>query len=222
MVVTALFDPTDDLRHEGAAVEEWVFQCVAPDGSIGAVSGHRIVGDRLWYWAAVIRRGRPLLHVADWDVPRRADPYLVKGDGLWAEIGCDEPMSQWSVANETFASALDDPVEALGRGYGVPTPIAVDWEWYATAAVHPHGERGYEQPGVVHGLFEIAGEARVVHPEMTARRWHRWGDAVDVEPPGLPTERTVATAGWAPFAFPGATVVTWFVDAADLHWTTGR
>ena len=72
-----------------------------------------------------------MLHVADWHVPRRADPLLVKSDGLWAEHTCDAPMEQWTVANETYAAALDDPDDALGRAYGVTTALSWDLEWYA-------------------------------------------------------------------------------------------
>ena len=63
----------------------------------------------------------------------RADPFIVKGEALWAEHHCDAAMQQWSIGNETYASAIDDPDEALGRAYGDPTPIAFDLEWYATA-----------------------------------------------------------------------------------------
>ena len=77
--------------------------------------------------------GEPLLHVTEWDVPPRADPLLVKAHGLWAEHMCDAPMEQWTVANETYATALDDPADALGRAYGMPTAVAFDLEWYATA-----------------------------------------------------------------------------------------
>ncbi len=89
------------------------------------ISGFRIVGAIAWYWAALARSGAPLLHVADWHVPRRSDPLLVKGDGLWAEHTCDAPMEQWTVANETYAAALDDPDEALGRAYGVTDSVVV-------------------------------------------------------------------------------------------------
>ena len=85
-----------------------------------------------WYWAALTRTGAPLLHVADWQVPLRANPLLVKGHALWAEHTCDAPMEQWTVTNETYAAALDDPDDALDRAYGVPTALSWDLEWYAT------------------------------------------------------------------------------------------
>ena len=91
-----------------------------------------------WYWAALVGAGAPLLHVAEWDVPPRARSVPRQGAGLWAEHSCDAPMEQWTIANETYAAALDDPDEALGRAYGVPTAVAFDLEWYATAPA-PHG-----------------------------------------------------------------------------------
>ncbi|MEP4650709.1 MAG: hypothetical protein ABJ314_11035, partial [Ilumatobacter sp.] len=152
-----------DGRHPGS-IEEWVFSAWSPDGSLGAVSGHRIVGATAWYWAALARQGRPLLHITDFEVPVRADPFIVKGEAMWAEHFRDDPMTQWTVGNETYASALDDPTEALGRAYGVPTPIAFDLEWYATGAPTPiigdHVD-GYEQVGVVHGAIEVLGEPKI-------------------------------------------------------------
>jgi hypothetical protein len=203
-------DDRDELPHTAAAVEEWLFTCWAPNGSVGLLSGYRV--DRppgrpaapSWYWAALVAADHPLLHVAEWDVPARADPMLVKAPGLWAEHTIDAPMQQWTVANETYAAALDDPAEALGRGYGVPTPIAADLEWYATGAPTVLAD-GYAQDGVVHGLVELPGEPLHLH-EVPARRWHRWGPAL------APVELPLAyahTGQRAPFAFPDGTVADW-------------
>ena len=203
-------------RHD-AAVEEWLFACWVPLGGdgdpVGVVSGYRVLATDAvptsWYWAAVARPGQPLLHVADWAVPPRPDPLLVKGAGLWAEHVCDAPMEQWTVANETFATALDDPDEALGRGYGAPTALALDLEWYAIAPAEPVAEprgRGYRQSGVVHGVIELGGARRLELAEAAAVRWHRWGDALG------PAELAVAfahTGVRAPFAFPDGTVADW-------------
>jgi hypothetical protein len=214
-------DEASDGRHPGAAVEEWVFAAWTDDASLGVVSGHRIVGRRAWYWAALARHGRPLLHVADFEVPVRADPFIVKGEALWAEHHCVAPAQQWSIGNETFAAALEDPDEALGRGYGDPTPIAFDLEWYAVdlaTRLEPNGVRaaiefGDEQGGVVHGSIEILGEPTVELVEVPARRWHRWSaDGVDLAtaaegfgPLTLP-EVAAHTGVRAPFAFPDGNV----------------
>jgi hypothetical protein len=193
----------DEWRHGAAALEEWVFTCWTD--ALGVVSGYRIVGGGGWYWAAVARPGLPLLHVADWSVPLRSDPLLVKGDGLWAEHTCDAPMEQWTVVNETYATALDDPDEALGRAYGTPTAIAFDLEWYATAEPSDIAD-GYEQAGVVHGVIELAGTAGLHLDEAAAHRWHRWGDRLA---PVALREALAHTGVRAPFAFPDGTTADW-------------
>src|SRR3954454_15306385 len=150
--------PRDEQRHPEAPVEEWVFTCWLGDGALGALTGYRVLGRRSWYWAALVRRGKTLLHVTEWDPAVRADPLLVKAHELWADHTCDAPMEQWTVANETYAAALEDAADALGRAYGTPTPNAFDREWYPTAepVVRPGG---YSQRGVVHGTIELAAGA---------------------------------------------------------------
>ena len=203
----------DDGRHVAADVEEWVFAVWTQDGALGVISGHRLVGRIAWYWAALARAGRPLLHIVDFDVPVRvADPFIVKGEALWAEHTREAPMEQWTVGNETYASSLDDPDDALGRAYGDPTPIAFDLEWYATGRpaaldVSPDMSIGYEQAGVVHGTIDILGEAPVELTEVPARRWHRWTSgpvapgSSGFGPLELP-EAVAHTGVRAPFRFP--------------------
>ena len=197
-------DPRHDRPHPGVAVEEWVFTCWFGDASVGVVAGHRLLGRRAWYWAALARPGEPLLHVTEWEVPVRTDPLIVKAHGLWAEHVCDAPMEQWTVANETYATALDDPADALGRAYGTPSPISFDLEWYATGAPRARTD-GYEQEGVVHGTIELA--AGPLHlTEVAGRRWHRWGDTLAV----LELPDAYAHTGLrAPFAFPDGTRADW-------------
>ena len=114
-----------DGRHAGT-IEEWVFSAWTPDGSIGAVSGHRIVGATSWYWAALARPGRPLLHITDFDVPVRADPFIVKGEAMWAEHFRDDPMQQWSVGNETYAASFDTEDLPLPPAKGVAVVACMD------------------------------------------------------------------------------------------------
>ncbi len=204
----------NDGRHVDADVEEWVFAAWTADASLGVISGHRLVDRTAWYWAALARAGRPLLHITDFDVPiRLADPFIVKGEAMWAEHTRESPMEQWTVGNETYAASLDDPEDALGRAYGVPTPIAFDLEWYATGspsalALTADMCTGYEQPGVVHGAIEILGEPTVELVEAPAHRWHRWttGPTHDAARSGfgplvLP-EAVAHTGVRAPFRFP--------------------
>ena len=82
-------------------------------------------------------------------------------------------MRQWSIGNEAHAVALDDPAEALGRGYGVPTPMAVDVEWYAIGGATDI-DHGFEQIGVAHGEIELLDRPNIVLTEVPAHRWRRW------------------------------------------------
>ena len=103
---------------------------------------------------------------------------------------------------------LDDPGEALGRGYGTPSAVAFDLEWYATAPAVALGPGdGYRQDGVVHGIIELAGGPLVL-TEAPARRWHRWAEALGVL--ALP-EAYAHGSVRAPFAFPDGTVADWVV-----------
>ena len=132
------------------------------------VSGYRIAGDGRWYWAALLREDPPLLYVTDWQSPA-LQPLLVKSAGLWAEHTCDAPMEQWTVANETYAAALDTPRRRSGQAYGVTTALSWDLEWYATPPAVLNGLRpahGYQQAGVVHGRIEIGGPT----PSTSSRR----------------------------------------------------
>ncbi len=195
-------------RHDGA-VEEWLFAAWTPTADLGLLSGHRIVGRTAWYWAALVRAGRDLLHITDFDVPVRSDPFVVKGEALWAEHTCDSPFEQWSIGNETYAAALGDPEDALGRAYGTPTPIAFDLEWYAVGEAVDLAA-GYSQSGVVHGAIEILGEPAVELEEIPAARWHRWVHTDPNDPRAMsPLEfpDAVAHTGLrAPFRFPDATI----------------
>lgn len=208
--VGGAIDAHDDGPHADALEEEWVFSCWAADGSAGALSAWRTCGATGWYWAALVRPGAPLLHVTEWEVPVRADATVIKAHGLWAEHICEVPMEQWTIANECFAIAIDDPDEARGRGYGHPTAVAFDLEWYATAtplALSSAGSAwsGYEQSGVVHGAIELPGSSLPL-TEVPARRWHRWGSILGP----LPLADAYAHGGlFAPFAFPDGTTAEW-------------
>ena len=207
--------PTDELPHDAAGmsggVDEWVFAAWRPDGSAGVVSGHRLIGRRAWYWSALVEEGWPLLHLTEWEVTVRSDPFIVKAPEMWAEHHCVAPMEQWSVGNEAYAAALDDPDEALGRGYGVPTPMAMDLEWYATDPPRAI-EDGYDQTGVVHGVVELLERPGFEFVEVPARRWRRWRPDTALGPIRLAA--VIAHTGLrAPFAFPDGTSSDWVLGS---------
>jgi hypothetical protein len=172
------FGPGDEQRHppglDPSWSETWSFDVWAADGSVGAFTWLTFlpVLRRAWYWSVLVRAGERQLHVADVDAPLPSAGLRVRTTGLWAEHVCEVPFEQWTVQNECYAVALDDPSDALGRGYGESTPIAVDVEWYAAAPPVPVPD-GYRQPGEAHAVIELAGgPLTLVGP---AGRRHTWG-----------------------------------------------
>lgn len=208
----------DEMPHDQAALDEWLFAAWTDDGRAGIVSGHRLCGSVAWYWSAVVEDGRPLLHLTEWNVRVRSDPFVVKAPEMWAEHHCVSPMRQWSVGNEAHAAALDDPDEALGRAYGVSTPMASDVEWYAIGGATSI-DHGYEQVGVAHGEIELLDRPNIEFVEAPARRWRRWTTEPRLQPVSL--DPVVAHTGLrAPFAFPDGAVSDWVLTTSG--WRSRR
>jgi len=206
--------PSDDPQW----TETWCFEfgtSSAWDG--GGIGGYAAVtlhpfARRAWYWCALLRTGQPLLHVVDLEVPLPRIGLELRSEGLWADHICEEPLEQWTVANECMAVALDDPDEAANRAYGVQAPLALDLEWYASGPPIDV-ELGYQQSGEVEGVIELVGSRLEV--SAPARRWHRWGieawrwDEPRVEGLRAPVrvgdvvlERVLSDRGWSQRAAP--------------------
>ncbi len=116
----------------------------------------------------------------------RSSSGLVKGELLWAEHLCESPHRQWTVSNESRAAAVDDPIEIARTGFGVPTPVASDLEWYGTAgATSLDSGTGYQQVGVMHGVVEVLGRPTIEIEEVSAWRCHRWWRIGSEPPSGL-------------------------------------
>ena len=168
-------EPADEGPHEGC-IDEWWFGWWRPDGVAG-LCGHR-ADERartLGYWWVWRVPDEPLLHISDWNVRMRSSSGLVKGELLWAEHLCESPHRQWTVSNESRAAAVDDPIEIARTGFGVPTPVASDLEWYATASAASFDSgTGYQQVGVMHGVVEVLGRPTIEIEEVSAWRCHRW------------------------------------------------
>jgi hypothetical protein len=188
--------PGDEERHpagpEPSWSETWLFDVWAPGGTVGAFTWLTLQPRRrrAWYWSALVRAGRRQLHVADVDAPLPSTGLRVRTTGLWAEHVCEVPFEQWTVQNECYAVALDDPADALGRAYGESTPMAVDLEWYATGPAEPR-RYGYAQAGEAHTVIELAeGPLELVG---RAGRCHVWGGLPDdgAAPRGAPVHLRV-------------------------------
>ncbi len=179
----------DEARHppgkDPGWTETWCFEFGTLAQEIGGFVADTLhpATRRAWYWSALVRAGEPLLHVVDLDVAAPRLGLELRSEGLWAGHVCEAPLQQWTVANECTAVALDDPEEGAGRAYGVQAPMALDLEWYASAAAQTI-EDGYQQTGEVEGVVDLlSGRLELSLP---ARRWHRWGiDAWAWDEPAL-------------------------------------
>ena len=191
------------------AVEEWVFTCVGrrtgPSGSSPATA---IAGGRSGVVLGGARRvpDAPCC-TSPTGTSRAGRSAARQGRGLWAEHVCDAPMEQWTVANETYAAALDDPDEALGRAYGARR------RWPSTSSGTPRA------PVAGRGRRLRAGRRR---PRPDRARPARPAPSNSTTPPptagtaGAPDSGRVAlpdayahTGLRAPFAFPDGTVADW-------------
>src|SRR3954451_4752928 len=193
--------PADEQRHQPGPEpdwhEAWWFDAWTPDGSAGVATALTLFPNvrRAWYWAVLVQAGEPLLHAADLDLIAPTAGLRVRTSGLWADHVCEAPFEQWTVVNELYAVALDDPDEALGRAHGLQAPMAADLEWYASAAAVA-SEGGYRQAGEVHGVIELRGGA--LELQGLGARSHTWGVARWGEPSGEPAAGSLA----APVRFP--------------------
>ena len=130
---------------------------------------------RAWYWSALVRAEGRLVCLVDLDVRIPPRSLEIRADGLWADHICEERLEHWTIGNEAFGIALDDPGDALGRALGDPTPLGFDLEWEASSAPTPMtGSMGYVVDATVHGEVLIGSES--LNIDVTGCWWHRWGN----------------------------------------------
>ena len=209
-----------------------MFAAWTAGGEIGVLSGHRIVGRRAWYWAALARVGRPLLHVTDFDVPRAGRPVHREGRGAVGRA----PLRRAARAVVGRQRDLRGRARRCRRGARAGVRRS-DARWRSTSSGTPRPRRrrsnrpgdragievGYEQLGVVHGAIDMLGEAAIELTEVPAHRWHRWVTSRDVSaglgPLVLPA--AVAHTGVrAPFAFPDGSTSDLVLTPARLEPTS--
>ena len=172
--------PGFDASHTGIVglagtqvwTETWCFEFGA--GPFGGMAAITLVPfeSQAWYWSALMRAGEPLLILSDFEVRLPKRTLEIRGEGLWAMQVCEEPLEHWTIGNEAFAIALDDPQEALGRGLGVPTAFGFDLEWERHGDVEGVAD-GYSVPALVHGVVLVADAQLEI--AAAGRWWHRWG-----------------------------------------------
>ena len=182
-----MFADSDEGRHEGAPVEVWWWWGHNPDATVGVYIGLELRGQRLDYWAGLVRLGVPYLYVEELDGTGLRAGLEIKPPQMWADHGCDVPFMQWSLGNEAHGVMLDDPTEAWRTAYGRPVPVTFDVEWHASAPPTAIDARGYEQMGEVDAHIET--EEGLIEFVGLAGRLHKWGG------PHLPAAFAMPVAG---------------------------
>ena len=191
--------------------EEWTFSWWSIGHGIAGYTSYRLVNPaNAWYCWALWRADRPVLHVTEFDIPRRSNPMIAKAEAMWAEYVCDAPDEQWSFGNETHAVELDDVSDAYAREdglvFGHVVPVASDLEWHATEPARPV-DGGTARGGVVLGVVETA-DGRVDIPEMRGLFTHRRSTSGELEL--WPESATPVTAHLGPrlaYRFPDRQVL---------------
>jgi hypothetical protein len=163
----------DEGRHPPDGVEwqeRWTFESWHPDATFGAMAAVTLLpaSRHAWYWAAVVRESHPLLTLVDTELRILSRSPCAGG---WP-ITCETPLEHWTVANEAFSVALDDPDEALGAQRGVLVPLGFDLEWEAAADPVELSD-GYTIDATVSGEILIADEN--LNVDLTGRWRHQWG-----------------------------------------------
>ena len=193
-----------------APIEEWVFAAWQDDATLGVVSGHRIVGRTAWYWAALAREGRPLLHITDFDV-RSATP--TRSSSRARRCGPSTPARRrWSSGRSATRPTRRRSTIPTTRSDGRTARRRRSRS--TSSGMRPATPRDRRRrddtrlraAGVVHGRIEILGEPPVDVVEIPAHRWHRWAETADRPPEMAPLtlpEAIAHTGVRAPFAIPG-------------------
>jgi hypothetical protein len=166
--------PTDDLRS--GAYESWELEAIDPVSRVvGLAVGLVLTRVGAWWWTLVCGTGRPLVLVADDEVPLPGWPNLeVRSSGLWAEVGINDPGEHLSVDLEAFGVEIDDVDDVFGSGRGVRCPVGLDVEWHRSGDAE-HLEDGHLLPARVEGEI-LVGSEKIELSSATSGSWvHRFG-----------------------------------------------
>lgn len=111
------------------------------------------------FHAQVVVPGVGVVAVRDDEVapPRRADPVVVRSEGLWAELLCETPGEHWSVGLEAFGVRFDSEAEAATSDRGERVAVGFDLEWEVPDRVVGEvlvGRARHDVDG--HGTFVVA------------------------------------------------------------------
>jgi hypothetical protein len=216
--------PADEARRSPPAGQrwwaEWFSLTFGRPGTPAGVSTIVLLPaqGRAWYLAALVRPGHGLVSVVDLAQGIPMQGLRLRAGNLWVDHVCEEPLRQWTVVNETYGVALDDPDDALGRAYGDPVPVAFDLEWYATGEPIAAQPEGYAVDGRVHGAIELR-DGLVELDDVPGRHEHRWGPWPF---PDDPADRGVAAARAPARLESDAGAIGWEAALGPLGWSWRR
>lgn len=172
----------DERRHAAGPERLWCesidFDFFAPDASIAGwvrLDLYLNLGVA-WYHSLVVGPGRPIVAVADCAVPLpRSSAWEIRTEGLWADHTCETAVEHWSLANEAFAIAVDDPAELdVADPRGERTPLGLDLEFEADGEVrHDATTTRYAAPCRAHGEILVGDEQ--IELDGWGHRHHSWG-----------------------------------------------
>jgi hypothetical protein len=159
--------------------ESYYFDFAAPDGSVG---GYVRLGlypnwDRAWYWACVVRPGRPTVLVADNAVPLPASgSTTVQTAGISGTQQITEPLRAAKVTLDATAALLPEPAAAYtDLAAAAPVRLGMDLDWITEGGVYPYKDLPrYEIPCQVTGVIQVGEDE--VEVSGWGERDHSWGE----------------------------------------------
>ena len=175
--------PADEQLHtpgpERLWNESYYFDFAAPDGSVG---GYVRLGlypnwERAWYWACVVRPGRPTVLIADNAAPLPASgSTALQADSYRAEQLISEPLASAELSLTGTGALLPQASAAYGDlGAVEQTGIELELEWSTVGGVYPYKDLPrYEIPCRVLGSIRVGADDYAF--AGFGERDHSWGE----------------------------------------------
>jgi hypothetical protein len=159
--------------------ESYYFDFATPDGSLG---GYVRLGlypnwDRAWYWACVVRPGRPAVLAADNAVPPpAAGSTAVRTAAISGTQQITEPLRAAKVTLDATAALLAEPAAAYtDLAAAAPVRLGMDLDWITEGGVYPYKDLPrYEIPCRVTGVIRVGDDE--VEVSGWGERDHSWGE----------------------------------------------
>jgi hypothetical protein len=181
-VTEGVIASADEGRHEPGPEElwgeSWYFDFFDDAGTVGGWIRLGLYPNLrvAWYHAFVVGPSRRIVALSDLEVPLPTAPGLeIRTHGLWADHTCETALEHWTVGNEAFGLAVDDPSELYAEvPVGDRVPLGFDLEWETEGSpYHYVATTRYEIPCRVHGEVLVGDEQLAI--DGYGQRDHSWG-----------------------------------------------